>query len=207
MHSPYVRPYFLLLLLCCSSLFTGCQRPSKKTLAPPGSYNTSTAKALSQLSYFRVSGKVGFRQGETGGQAKFVWQQAGNDFTLQLRNPLGGEEARLSFTKRQYSLQLPNKPIQHSDSIESLFRESLGWSAPIAHLPYWIKGIPLPQMPKKISYNADGARVLAQDNWIITYSSIERVDGLPLPRAMVLERRGLPDGMARLRMTLQWSLE
>jgi outer membrane lipoprotein LolB len=202
----YARPYFILLLLYGVSLCAGCQRPPNKISDISQTYNTSTVKALNQLSYFRVSGKVGFRQGETGGQAKFIWQQNGQDFTLQLMNPFGGEEARLSFNKAAYSLKLPNQPAQHSDSIESLFRESLGWSAPIAHLPYWIKGIPLPLMPSTITYNKEGARVLVQDHWTITYSSIETVDGFVLPQSMVLERTDLPDGQARLKMLLHWSL-
>jgi len=197
-------PSYTFFLIGCLSLFVGCQRPPKETADALRPYNASTIKELSQLSYFRVSGKVGFRQGDTGGQAKFIWQQTGRDFTLQLMNPFGGEEARLSFTKGQYSLKLPNKPSQHSDSIESLFKESLGWSAPIAHLSYWMRGIPLPNVPHKIRYNAESARVLSQDHWTITYSAFERIDGLPLPQTMVLERQ---DKAARLRMILHWSLE
>jgi outer membrane lipoprotein LolB len=200
----YVRPYAFFLLLSCSPLFNGCQQLPKK-VAPLKSYNAETVNSLSQLSSFRVSGKVGFRQGEAGGQAKFLWQQTGNDFSLQLMNPFGGEEAHLSFVQGQYSLKLPKEPLQYSDSIESLFKEQLGWPAPIAHLSYWMRGIPLPKMPYKISSDTEGARVLTQDHWTITYTAIEPLNGLPLPKAMILERPSSSDGTARLRMILHWS--
>jgi outer membrane lipoprotein LolB len=196
----------LFLLFCSVSMFVGCQRPPKAIEASFTPYNASTFKKLSQLSHFRVSGKVGFRQGETGGQAQFVWNQTGQPFTLQLLNPFGGEEARLSFSAGEYRLKMPREPWEVSHSIESLFEEKMGWSAPVAHLAYWIKGIPVPNVPSTVSHNKAGMRIIKQAHWTITYLSAIRVDGLLLPASMVLERSDLPAGPTRLKMILRWSL-
>ncbi|MEY3182736.1 MAG: lipoprotein localization protein LolB [Pseudomonadota bacterium] len=197
---------FLLISVFFFSIM-GCHRPVQQASMQQGLYNSARTQKLSQLSHFRVSGKVAFRQGDTGGQAKFIWKQTGKDFTLQLFNPFGGEEAHLAFHHGQYQLSLPNKGIQHSQSIELLFKENLGWSAPIAHLSYWIRGIPLPKLPSKIQYDFDGNRILTQDDWKITYSRVETVNTLPLPSSMLLEQQTKANELIRLKMVLHWSLE
>jgi len=196
----HIKSFVYYMSLCIAILLlAACQRPPK-TMAP----SVYTVESVAQLTHFRVSGKVGFRQGDTGGQASFVWQQSGRDFTLQLFNPFGSEEAYLAYRGGIYHFKMPNKAEETTQNIEPLFRESLGWSAPIAHLSYWIRGLPLPNTPKQMSQTSDGARVLQQSQWTITYLQMTQVNQLSVPKSMLLTRSDLSEGAVRLKMILHW---
>ena len=69
---------------------------------------------------------------------------------------------------------------------------STGWDLPLGALPYWLKGLPAPEMEiQDMELGVDPAllRMLQQDDWKITYETYADYGSLRLPTRLQIHRR------------------
>jgi len=206
MKQPRLSLLVELLILALVSLisFSGCQHTPKAgsfTEAPAASMTEADLKALARLQQFEVSGKLAFKQGDKGGNAKFTWAQKGQDYALRLLNPFGGEEALMVFAKNEPRLKFPNEDWVSGEDLTRVFEAHVGWMLPFKYMTYWIKGMPVPKMPYQFSATEHGYRII-QGTWIIDCESLQTYQGLKVPGRMVFQHK---EDNRRLKLVLQWS--
>ncbi|MCY4564465.1 MAG: lipoprotein insertase outer membrane protein LolB [Gammaproteobacteria bacterium] len=124
---------------------------------------------------FRVEGKVGVLEGERSHSARFVWRQTGDRYDIVLWGPLGqgstrlrGDSDRIEITGRNAGPALSGEP-------GVVMRRQLGWSLPLAVLPWWMSGRPAPDGGVEASEHDEEGRLTAfrQLGWQVKYDRFE----------------------------------
>ncbi|WP_221799174.1 lipoprotein insertase outer membrane protein LolB [Oceanobacter mangrovi] len=138
---------------------------------------------LQQLSSWQVQGKLSVRNSSDSVTGYMTWKQDGDRYNLFVSGPLGQGSSRLSGDRQHASLTLPDQdtPMQAANA-EQLLYEQLGWSIPVAGLPYWIKGMAAPD--SQAAEQRDNYGLLAelqQDGWTISYKRYQQYQGVWLP--------------------------
>ncbi len=189
--SPIWRPGLWLL-----ALLGGCAQhptaplPTSSIDHPPPTIAQQAEK--SHLSCWQIEGKVGVKPLKDrtlkGGSAFLKWQQNEAHYSVQLNGPLGqgsviikGSPDGVTLTDRHGQLE--------SDRAEQLLESAIGWSIPIDHLRWWIKGLPDPLDTSTYLLDSNGhLQTLQQAGWRIEYPRLQPIAAphqtLTLPRTI-----------------------
>ena len=87
--------------------------------------------------------------------AGLFWLQRQDYYDIRLSGPLGRGAARLTGRPGQVSLEVANQGRYEASSPEELLGEQLGWSLPVSHLVWWVRGLPAPDSKSRLSLNGD----------------------------------------------------
>lgn len=123
---------------------------------------------------------------------KFDWEQAPGRVNVTLASPLGQTIAQISVTPESATLTQANRPPRVAADLDTLTRESLGWSLPVSGLRDWMQGY---------ATNADGTRftaspaantVTTRDGWRVRFVSWQDdAAAVPQPKRIDAERAEL----------------
>ena len=123
---------------------------------------------------FTASGRVAARvtgdktRGFSGG---FSWIHRPAGDTIELLTPLGQIAARMNVTKDGATIELSDGSQTRTADPEGFLSESFGVSLPLAALPNWFQGIPVPGSPYRAEADTLGRPVtIWQNGWQIQYS-------------------------------------
>lgn len=151
---------FCLFLASCASVPQGGSRVNFK---PPTDLSSWTAK-----------GSISLTTASESTQAKFVWEQEKNNYTIDFFGPLGTYHHQLQGRKGQVVLtNYEGKQVQ-APTAQALLRETVGWNLPVENLHDWIRGI------KK-----------SAPHWSVDYRDYTQVGGYTLPSTLLLSYPGL----------------
>ena len=89
---------------------------------------------------FRLRGKIAVRGPGDAFSASFDWMQTGEAFDIELWGPLGQGRVHLSGDGTRLTVTDARGATVTGVSAEALMASKLGWSVPIAALPYWVRG-------------------------------------------------------------------
>ena len=122
---------------------------------------------LTRLDGWQISGKVGIRAPKESGSATLFWLQRGRPGSVLL--------------------EVANQGRYEAPTPEALLGEQLGWSLPVSHLVWWVRGLPAPGSKSRVTLNADSRLAnLEQDGWKIEYLSYVEQNGFWLPERVKL---------------------
>ncbi len=158
------------------------------TLPPPAALHTTTGRFALSAEGIRATGAP-VRESLSG---RFTLSQTADTTTLDLSSPLGNTLARLQSDPSGAQLQVPESGglrVIHNANAEALAEEVLGFALPLAGLPWWIKGQPIPERPAQLSQlQREGALIthIDQDGWGIHID--QRFDNSATPRRLTLVR-------------------
>lgn len=142
---------------------------------------------LTQLDGWQINGKVGIRAPKDSGSATLFWLQRQEYYDIRLSGPLGRGAARLTGRPGNASLEVAGQGRFVAASPEELLGEQLGWSLPVSHLVWWVRGLPAPDSKSRVSLNTDSRLAnLEQDGWKIEYLSYVEQNGYWLPERVKL---------------------
>ena len=155
------------------------------TPPPPPADLPWSVEAMAAADRFVVKGKVGFRRGETGGNAALTWQQDGERYRLAASGPLGQGATRITGNSQRIRIE-DGKGMHESDAPEVLLAEALGWPVSINSLSYWVRGLAAPGSTAEVQNDDAGrpARIRQQD-WDIVLDRWRADDGRVLPHRVV----------------------
>jgi outer membrane lipoprotein LolB len=147
---------------------------------------------LSALNAWQIDGKVGIRAPQEAtrsrsGSATLFWLQRQDYYDIRLSGPLGSGAARLTGRPGQATLEVANQGRYQAESAQALLYEQLGWNLPVAHLLWWVRGLPAPSSKSQLTL--DGASHLAhltQDGWQVEYLRYTERNGYWLPERFKL---------------------
>lgn len=184
-----------LIAIGCLALLSGCAGlTSHETLSGQGNPAQWQAHKVqaSQLNGWQISGKVGIRSPRESGSATLFWLQRQDYFDIRLAGPMGRGAARLTGRPGAVSLDAANQGQFQAESAEALLQQQLGWSLPVAHLFWWIRGLPAEDSKSRLTLDSESRLAkLEQDDWQVEYLSYVEQNGYWLPERMKLHGANL----------------
>lgn len=184
-----------LIAIATLALLSGCAGlTSHETLSGqgnPAQWQAHKAQAA-QLNGWQISGKVGIRSPRESGSATLFWLQRQDYFDIRLAGPMGRGAARLTGRPGAVSLDAASSGQFHATSAETLLQQQLGWSLPVAHLFWWIRGLPAEDSQSRLTLDSESRLAkLEQDGWQVEYLSYVEQNGYWLPERMKLHGANL----------------
>ena len=184
-----------LIAVGCLALLSGCASlTSHESISGQGNpaqwqaHKTHTA----QLDGWQINGKVGIRSPRESGSATLFWLQRQDYFDIRLAGPMGRGAARLTGRPGAVSLDAANQGQFKAESAEALLQQQLGWSLPVAHLFWWIRGLPAEDSKSSLTLDSESRLAkLEQDDWQVEYLSYVQQNGYWLPERMKLHGANL----------------
>ena len=185
------RLFFLLPAGLAALLLVGCQSPSSAVVvALPAMDDAQRQSRLQQVAardHWQLRGRIGMRGVGEAVTLGVVWQQLGNHYNIELKDPLGRRGAGLIGTEVGMLLHRPGKPSLYTWKPEDLLMETLGWRIPVNQLAFWARGLPAPPQEKAVLSQVDGQESLNQDGWRIAYDRHQQVGDCVLPGRLVAD--------------------
>lgn len=186
-----IRPILLLVLL---ALLAGCSSLApRESLKGPGTAAAWKAhkQKITPLDGWQISGKVGIRAQNAGksesGSATLFWLQRQDYYDIRLSGPLGRGATRLTGHPGEVSLEVASQGRYQASSAEALLEENLGWSLPVSHLFWWVRGLPASGSRSRLALDSDSRLArLEQDGWQVEYLRYAEHDGYWLPERIKL---------------------
>jgi outer membrane lipoprotein LolB len=174
------RVHFIIIL---AVFLSACGTTPTGPITPP----PSSADAITK---WETSGRVGIRTPDDAVSGNFNWQKSSTEFALKIVGPFGQGATKLNQSENgTITLAYEDKVITGRDSAQ-LLQQELGWEFPVNQVTYWIRGLASPISAAQISTDPDTKlpNEIAQDGWLISYSSFIKVDGLSLPKKMQVSK-------------------
>ena len=137
-----------------------------------------------------LQGRIGIQTDEQSASGTLYWQHREQSDELLLTSPLGQGVARIRVNAEGAVLDMPNQPVRQAADVESLTRETLGYSLPVSGLIWWVQALPAPG--RVFETRRDDAGRLAQlkqDGWVIDYQYATEASARP--RKLLVAREGL----------------
>lgn len=129
-------------------------------------------------------GKIGIRTPEDSLTIAINdWKQDDDNFEINLSSTFFGLGASTLKGNSQFVTltESDEHPIQ-SEHPNTLMQSALGFPLPITYLTYWVKGLPVPELFAKITFNKQGLPLtIRQDQWTLQFSNYHIEHGIPLP--------------------------
>lgn len=136
-----------------------------------------------------LQGRIGIQAGEQSLSGQIHWQHSVETDEVLLTSPLGQGVARIVRDVDGVALEVPNQPTRRAPDAESLTREALGYTLPVAGLAWWMQARPDPDSTFEATRDDAGRLTqLKQHGWVIDYLQYS-ADGRP--RKLAVTREGL----------------
>ncbi len=187
--SGWTRSWGVAALLVALNLLGGCA-------GLPSDTDVSNDPSGVSAYGFTVTGRFAVSQRRAdrsdGGSGRLQWQHAERTDDIVIRDPIGSQRAHILREDALYTLELPDQaPIRAYDP-DALTERALGFSLPLAGLPFWLRGEPAPAVPldAPLVLGADErVRSLYQAGW--TIDVLARHTDSALPSRIDMRRDGL----------------
>lgn len=175
-------PLLILLLSACAG-----QAPRE-----PGQQTWEEHRArLELLEQWTATGKLALRTTERSESASILWRQQGQDTHLQLSGPIGFNATTITSDGQQMKMRQGETTRTWDISTPGAISRSTGWDLPLQALPYWLKGLPFPDMKiQLLELLPEGAVLerLQQDDWEVLYENYGVFGTLSLPTHLRIRR-------------------
>ena len=168
----------------------GCAGPAPREPAT-GDWQQQLA-LLTALEDWQFTGKVAVSTPSGSESARLEWDQQGRRSELVLSGPVGWNRATVVSDGDRLRLQRDGEWQEYAVEDNRALEEQLGWPLPVQYLPYWVRGMPSPELSAEQLDIVDGRlRTLHQGGWRVEYRDYQDAEGLQLPARMQISREGV----------------
>lgn len=205
--TPAIWPAFIFLLL-----LSACAGPPPRPSAEVEALWAARQARLAGIDSWDLRGRLGVRAPDGGGQAALRWQREDEAHEIDLTGPLGKQLLKLFEDGDGARMRDARQREFAAADAQTLLWQATGWRVPLAGLRHWIVGLPAPATAGVRELDVQGRlERLRQLGWEVRFLDYMRVDGVDLPRRLVLRylAPGMGDGDAEveLRLLVQaWNL-
>lgn len=190
------RPFQLCLCLAwLGALASGCSMQGLDGVKPlvkeaPEAETTTKLLGPAIPLDFSLNGSIGLLQAEQNGwHGKLSWQQHQNDFSMQILGPFGDVQAELVSEAGVLKLKAPDGQYVSGNKLTQWQKHSFGTTVPFQALPYWLHGVPYPDMDEaKVKKTKDQIAQLQQGGWQVNYSDWAKIDGHDMPKRLTITK-------------------
>lgn len=189
---------FCLCLVWCGAITSGCSMQGLDGVKPlvkesPETETTTKLLGPSIPLDFNLNGSIGLLQAEQNGwHGKLSWQQRQSDFSIQILGPFGDTQAELVSQAGVLKLKAPDGQYVSGNKLIQWQKHSFGATVPFQALPYWLHGVPYPDMEEaKIKKAKDQISQLQQDGWQVNYSEWSKLSGHTMPTRITITKANM----------------
>jgi outer membrane lipoprotein LolB len=177
---------FRFLLLAALLSLASCA-----SVPPPAPDNTEAQarhlRKLEDISAFSLSGRMAVQTEKRGFSGSVRWKHVEEGDNFSLYSPLGAQVAEIKAGQEGVTLTTNDRKSYQAADAETLLKQTMGWSLPLAGLSDWALGRPTSGPYEAVSWDAQGRLSrLKQAGWNIEYSAYQDVDGVDLPGKVIL---------------------
>jgi outer membrane lipoprotein LolB len=148
-------------------------------LAVSGCATTSAPRSTTAVAPYRealeLSGRIAINYSKDGKSeslsGKFTWQQSAQQTDVSLISPTGQTVAVIRVTPSSATLTQNGKQPRSAADLDSLMRETLGWSLPVSGLREWLQGHAIAADGKPFTASPANDSVVTRDGWKLDYIS------------------------------------
>jgi len=180
--------FVILLLASCATVK---QQPAPQNKTIPVDNRVTT---LSNIENWDLDAMIAIRNNakNDAGSASMKWQQVRNNYNISLFGPLGTNSVKLTGRPGRVTMETANGQRSNAATPEMLLTEKTGWNIPVSSLYYWVRGIPVPNMPAQKKYdNYNHLISLQQQGWRIQYLNYTNVKQIDMPTKIFLSDSNL----------------
>ncbi|MCX2982484.1 outer membrane lipoprotein LolB [Halieaceae bacterium IMCC14734] len=160
-------------------------------LTPAGADWQTNRDALTALDNWQLRGKLAVVTQDSADSVNVNWNQQGAITHLILSGPIGWGRASINSDGQTLQLERNGETSTVMLDDERALVRLLGWPMPVALLPWWIRGLPAPDLPVDVLELQQGQlRVLSQQGWQLTYERYQPVGELQLPSKIRFRSEG-----------------
>ncbi len=190
--------FLILLLAGCATVF----QPS--AVAPTQKLSwQQRQKQLLAINHWQLRGAFSVQTPKNVNMAHMNWQQDERHYLINISGPLNIGGVQIIGQPGQVTLVASAKQKYTASSPEELLQQALGYRLPISNLYYWVRGVPVPDLPAKTQLDPQQHLIaLQQEGWQIQYADYTHVSNTDLPTKVTLVNPEL-----RIRMVInQWQV-
>jgi outer membrane lipoprotein LolB len=177
----FLFPLSALLCFACAA-----PRPSPPTEHVQQLWQ-ARASALLTIQRWELRGRLAIRTDERGGQASLTWRRDGARHSIRLNGPLGRGVVQVTQDETGATLQDAEQRLFHAANAEELLYRYSGWQLPLANLNYWVRGVPVPDLPGARELDDSGRlKTLRQQGWEVQYQDYAQSGNHELPSRLTL---------------------
>ena len=170
-------------------VLAGCASAPQQPVPPPDWQ--AHVSAITTQRIWQLNGKIGFRASSGSGSAFMTWQQRNDNYRMVLNGALGLGKMVLNGNRNGVSWSDNQGQSHHHPDPDELVNELWGWQIPVRALPFWVRGIPQPDIAITDLQLLNGAALaFNQAGWAVRFDAYRDSNGLTLPGRIVLEREG-----------------
>lgn len=178
------------LILRISSLFLlsiGLIACSHVTITPMPRTSPSPSwpirqQRLNDIENWELSGKIAVQTQRDSGSASLDWIQRRGQYRVALIAPLGAGGVTVSGGPGHVAMETTDGKHYTAQSPETLLAEHWGFSLPVSNLTYWVRGLPVPNMPQQTQFDSyNRLASLTQQGWNVQYLDYTQVSSVELP--------------------------
>jgi outer membrane lipoprotein LolB len=154
---------------------------------------TQRLALLQPITHWELRGRLAVQTDDRGGQASLVWQRDDRRQSIRLNGPLGRGVMRVTQDERGARLHDSEGRVMQAADAEQLVLYYTGWQLPIAHLDWWLRGLPVPGIDAARELDGAGRlESLRQQEWTVRYQAYVQVAGYELPGRLTVSRAANP---------------
>ncbi len=174
--------YFLRFALLISALWLTSCATTPSAIAPQNKSLSwdNRVQTLSGIENWDLKALIAIRNNADANSASLTWQQKKQNYSLSLFGPLGTNSFVLTGAPGKVTLQNPQGQTFSAATPELLLAQQTGWQLPVSYLQYWIRGLPVPNVPAEKHFDTyNHLSELTQQGWkvqFLRYTSTGHVD-------------------------------
>ncbi|WP_455220530.1 lipoprotein insertase outer membrane protein LolB [Kaarinaea lacus] len=159
---------------------------------------------LASVNNWELDGRISLVTDDEAWSGQLYWQQGTtSDYFIQFNAPSGQGAMQLLGSNDGVELRLANGKSFNAKDAATLLRQETTWDIPIDGLWFWIRGLPDPQLPVKVTLDAQGSiQDMRQNGWHVQYERYQQYGSMSFPRKIVIQHE---DIKIRLIVT-QWTI-
>ena len=147
----------------------------------------SRRASLQAIDVWELKGRVAINDGSQGWHINVIWNQSESSYKIRLYGPLGQGSASIEGDTQGVTMRGPDGKVVREKDAAALLKEQLGWYVPVDALRYWIVGLPSLAKIESRQLDVQGRLItLSQQEWHIQYKSYVLIEGMALPKKLVL---------------------
>ncbi len=176
----------------------GCRTPAG--IAPPVNPEWEQRRAvLESLRTWSFIGSIRVSDDEESHSSRIRWQQQDDGYRINLWGAFNAGATEIIGEPGQVIIsQRGEEPIITETPEELVYRE-LGYELPVSRLDYWLKGIPVPDLPAETRFGEKNQLVeLHQSGWRIQYLGYNEHQPETLPARIRIEKPPLQVDLVRM---------
>ncbi len=179
-----------LLVVCLSIFLASCASMTPQETAPKNETVSweNRAKTISDFQTWDLKALIAMRRQNDAWSATLQWQQQHDRYHIALFGPLGTNSYEINGRPGNVVLSSANGKKASASNPETLLTQQVGWSVPVSNLFYWIRGLPVPNVPAQKQLDKYNHLIsLQQQGWNIHYLSYTSVDHIDVPSKIFLD--------------------